>query len=216
MKMDGVSERLRNWKPQWSPTVYKSTLVGLVVSALVVPLGLVAVPFIEFFNDMAAQPKGKTQMSIGRVYGAEIIVERSPMEGTIPRGYVRYEYYDKGNTIEDAKEVGLRLANPLAMNMGTLRTGQGLYNVYCTVCHGKRGEGDGPVVGPDRFPAPPSMHTDQARQYKDGTVFHIITGGLGKMPGYADKLEPQDRWKVVHYLRALQRSMNPTPEDLTR
>jgi len=79
---------------------------------------------------------------------------------------------------------------------------------------GRLGQGDGPVIGPDRFGAPPSLHTKQAREYADGTIFHITTKGLEKMPGYAEQLTPGERWQVIQYLRALQRSMNPKPEDL--
>ena len=70
-----------------------------------------------------------------------------------------------------------------------MRGGQELYDIHCIACHGKLGVGDGPVTGPDRFPAPPSLHTDQARGYTDGTIFHIITKGTEKMPSYADKLD---------------------------
>ena len=63
-------------------------------------------------------------------------------------------------------------------------------------------------------PAPPSLHTDQARGYRDGAIFHILTKGTEKMPGYADKLSTEDRWETIHYLRALQRAMNPSPGDL--
>jgi mono/diheme cytochrome c family protein len=88
--------------------------------------------------------------------------------------------------------------------MDNLQRGRNRYDIFCIACHGRMAEGDGPVVGPNRFPAPPSLHTDQARGYDDGTIYYVITHGIGKMPGYADKLTPQDRWKVVHYVRALQ------------
>jgi mono/diheme cytochrome c family protein len=197
-------------------------LVSFVVLAFTVPLGIVALPFVEFFNGMAAQPKARTQMLIGRTYAQQQLVERQPVFGTMPRGYVPYAYDDRGNKIEDAKDVGLRLANPVPINMQNLRRGQKLYNVACINCHGEQGIGDGPVTGPSaspaggRFPAPPSLHTDEARGYEDGTIFHIITKGVGKMPSHANDLAPADRWKVVHYVRALQRSMNPKPEDLRK
>ena len=214
MRTEAVIDKLRDWWQRQSATAFKAAIGGLVVLAFAVPLALVALPFVEFFNDMAAQPKGKTQMSYGRVYGQEVVVERSAVQGSIPRDYVRYAYADKGNTIEEAKDVGLRLQNAMPVTMEHLLAGQKLYNVYCIVCHGKEGVGDGSIVGPERFPAPPSLHTDLARTYRDGTLFHIITKGVGKMPGYADKMEPDDRWKVVHYVRALQRSRDPKPEDL--
>lgn len=206
--------KLLDYYPRWSPTMYKLTLGGAAVLAISLPLALVALPFVEFFNGMAAQPKGKPQMTYGRTYGAQLLVDRPPVKGTIPRAYYPYPYDHLPNTIEAAKEVGEQLENPVPVTMDTLRRGQELYNTYCMLCHGTRGEGDGPVIGPDRFPAPPSLHNKQALGYKDGALFHMMTKGVGKMPSYVDKLDPQERWMVVHYLRALHRSMAPDPEDL--
>jgi len=200
--------------PRWSPGVYKGSLVALVVLAFAIPLGLVALPFVEFFNGMAAQPKGKPQMTYGRLYGLELQVERLPVEGTVHREWARYAFEDMPATLQGAMEVGKLLENPLRPTMENLKRGRQIFDVYCAVCHGKTGHGDGPVTGKDRFPAPPSLHTDQAAGYRDGTIYHIATRGTEKMPGYADKVDPVERWKVVHYIRALQRANNPRPEDL--
>jgi len=209
-----LQDRLRDFSLPWSPMAYKATLVSLVALAFIIPLFLVALPFIEFFNGMAAQPKGKTQGTYGRVMGQELLVERLPVQGTIPRSYQRYPFEDRGNKIEDAQAVGLLLENPLRPGMEVLHRGQEVYEIFCIACHGSLGEGDGPVTGPDRFPAPPTLHSDQARGYSDGTLYHIITKGVGQMPAYAAQVEPDDRWKSIHYVRALQRAMNPEPQDL--
>ncbi|UCE61309.1 MAG: cytochrome c [Phycisphaerales bacterium] len=214
MSKQVIIDKLLDCYPRWSPTMYKLTLGTLVVLAIALPLGMVALPFVEFFNGMAAQPKGKAQATYGRTYGGDWIVERCPVEGTIPRNHYPYPYEHVNNTIEAAGEVGTHLENPLPMTMANLQRGQRLYSVYCITCHGNQGQGDGPVIGPGRFPAPPSLHTKQALDYKDGTLYHIMTKGLGKMPAYTDKLDPEERWMVAHYLRALQRSMAPKPEDL--
>jgi mono/diheme cytochrome c family protein len=209
-----IIDKLQRWQPRWSLGWFKITLGVLIASAFIIPLAIVAMPFIEFFNDMAAQPKAKTQMSAGRLYGQELQVERPHPVGAVSQDYVAYECEDLPNTVEDAKKAGIRLENPVPVDMASLERGRKLYDVYCTVCHGKQGAGDGPITGPERFPAPPSLHTDQAREYQDGTIYHIITKGTEKMPHYADKLEPEDRWNVINYVRALQRAMNPQPEDL--
>ena len=209
-----LQDRLRDFKLPWSPLAYKAALLSFVALAFIIPLSLIALPFIEFFNGMAAQPKGKTQGTYGRVMGQELVVGRPPVEGTIPRSYYRYPFEDRGNTIEDAQAVGLLLENPLPAEMDVLERGKEIYDVFCIACHGSTGAGDGSVVGPDRYPAPPSLHSDQARGYNDGTIYHIITKGVAKMPGYAEQVEPDDRWKTIHYVRALQRAMNPEPQDL--
>ena len=213
----GLIEKLL---PRWSPFMYRATLVTLLALAVAVPLGMVAIPFIEFFNGMAAQPKGKTQMTYGRKFGVERIVLREPVDGTVPSNVPPEEYAyplaHLAGTLDDAKRAGELIENPLPQTMENMARGRERFDIYCAVCHGTGGDGDGPVVGPNRFPAPPSLHTDQARGYADGTIFHIITKGTQIMPSYADKLTPEDRWKVIHYLRALQRANQPKPEDMNR
>ena len=207
-------EFLEKLLPKWSSSMYRATLISFMVLAVVIPLAMVPIPMIEFFNGMAAQPKAKAQSTYGRVFGEELLVERLPVEGTMPRGYYPYAFEALGNTIEDAKKAGAALENPVPLTKTNLLRGQEVYNIYCGVCHGKTGRGDGPVVGMDRFPAPPSLHTDQARAYRDGTIYHIITKGMGKMPGYTEQVEREDRWKAIHYMRVLQRSQNPEPGDI--
>jgi len=213
MILQPVWDRLARWQPRFSLRAYKAALIGMILAAFALPLAIVGLPFIEFLNGMAAQPKGKTQMTYGRVFGEELIVERPPVAGTVPRGYKEIVLPAKGNTIEEAKAAGATLVNPVPLTIQNLRRGQDRYNIFCIACHGEMAEGNGPVIGPNRFPAPPSLHTDQARLYSDGTIFHVVTKGMGKMPAYADKLEPQDRWKVIDYVRAVQRAMNPRPGD---
>ncbi len=193
---------------------YKPLLVGTVIMAFAIPLALVATPFIEFFNGMAAQPKARSQMTYGRVYGENHLVERSPVSGTVHRAFAPYEFVSFGATVEEAALIGDLLTNPTPRTMDAMQRGQHLFDIYCLVCHGTEAAGDGPATGPERFPAPPSLHTQQARAYEDGAIFHIITKGTAKMPSYADKLTPTERWQVVHYLRALLRAANPEPEDL--
>jgi mono/diheme cytochrome c family protein len=206
--------------PRWSPTMYKATLIGAVAAAIVIPLVLAATPFIEFFNGMAAQPKGKAQMTYGRTFGEARLVTRNPVEGTTPAEESPYSFAHLDNKIETAVRVGERLPNPIPVHRAALERGQDRYTIFCITCHGKTGHGDGPVTGVNpvtgvtRFPKPPSLHSKQALEYRDGTIYHIITMGVGKMPSYADKLTEEDRWRVIHYLRALQRSQNPRPEDL--
>ena len=212
MISESILERVRHARLPWSPTMYKATLLSFVALAFIIPLAAVTVPFIEFFNDMAAQPKGKTQMTYGRVRGEQLLVERLPVEGTIPRSYQRYAFEGTERTLEAAREVGQKLENPIAPTLEHLQQGQKIFEVYCSVCHGVIGEGDGPVTGANRFPAPPTLHSQQALEYLDGTIYHIVTNGTERMPGYADKVDPTDRWKVVHYVRALQLSMNPSLE----
>ena len=209
----GWKDKLSKCCPRWSPAMYRFTLGTMLALAFIVPLAIVALPFIEFLNGMAAQPKARPQMTYGRVFGQELQVLRPEPAGTIHRDYQQPLFESGTNKIEDAVAIGGKVVNPVPVTMEILRRGQNRYNIYCIACHGDAGEGNGPVVGPNRFPAPPSLNTDQARGYPDGTVCYVITKGVGKMPGYASQIEPQDRWNIVHYVRALQRSRDPKPED---
>jgi len=209
----GWKDKLAGWHPRWSPRMYRFTLGSLIVLAFVVPLVIVGLPFIEFLNGMAAQPKAKSQMTYGRVFGEEIPVLWSPPAGAVGREQPPVLFESGSNRIEDAKAFGDRIANPVPLTIENVHRGQNRYEIYCITCHDRRGEGNGPAVGPNRFPAPPSLHTDQARGYSDGTICYIVSKGMGKMPGYAGQIEMHDRWKIVYYVRALQRAQNPKAED---
>lgn len=133
--------------------------------------------------------------------------------GAIPRGFRPYSIA----SMDQAKGH----INPLPRSKEHLTKGKELYNVYCIVCHGKFGDGDGTVAALPNwprplFPRPPSLQSDQVRDYKDGQLFHIITMGQNLMPSYAEKLSEEERWQVVHYLRALYRAKHPTAEDMKK
>lgn len=138
----------------------------------------------------------------GNGNGASVML---PPEGAIPRGYTPYHY-------EDPEVAAAALSNPLPRTRQVLERGQKLFNVYCYVCHGTKGVGDGPVVPP--YPIPKSLQSENVQRWKDGHIFHVITKGQGIMPSYAQQIQPQDRWAIIHYIRALQRAENPTDADL--
>jgi mono/diheme cytochrome c family protein len=97
--------------------------------------------------------------------------------------------------------------NPLPITMQTLQRGQERFNIYCSPCHSKAGDGDGMVVRRG-FPRPPSYHSDKLRNAPDAHFFSVITNGYGAMYSYVDRVEPRDRWAIVAYIRALQLSQN--------
>ncbi len=209
-----IEEKIRGFSPPFIPWVFKAHLIALVALAFIIPLALVAMPYLEWFNDMAVQPKGKTQSYYGWFEDEKIIVERPPVKGTLPMGYFPYHLMEKD--AETAKEAEETLVNPLKPTREVLERGRKLYDYYCFTCHGKTGMSDGPIVGPDLFPAPLSLHTKEAKNYKDGRIFHLISRGQNTMPPYADRFDMEERWAIVHYVRVLQRAMDPKPEDLEK
>ncbi len=129
-----------------------------------------------------------------------------PVKGTIPRGFTPYPY------ATDPEAAGRELKNPLRRTADVMARGQAMYNVYCLVCHGPSGEGDGTVV--PKFPRPPSLLSEKVAQWTDGRIYHVLTVGQNLMPSYASQVDAGDRWAIIHYVRALQKSKNPTAEDL--
>jgi mono/diheme cytochrome c family protein len=128
-----------------------------------------------------------------------------PPEHTVARGHRPYHF----ETVEEAER---SLVNPLARSEAVIHRGQKIFNTYCITCHGERGLGDGPVVNP--FPIPKSLQSEDMLKWKDGHIFHVVTKGQGVMPSYAQQISPEDRWAVIHYVRALQRAEHPTDEDI--
>ncbi len=133
-----------------------------------------------------------------------------PPKGTVPHDFVKYSYAHE----DKAEVVGVNNKNPLRPTLKVLHRGQTLFNTYCIVCHGPNGEGDGSIV--PKFPRPPSLQSDKVRAWADGNIYHVISAGQNLMPSYASQIAPNDRWSIIYYVRALQRSKHPTPEDLKK
>lgn len=150
----------------------------------VLPEMVHAVPY-EAFAPNPVTPDGKTL--------------QLPPEGSIPRGFLPYHY---GSTPEEAERAGRELSNPIAKSPEALARGKQAYETFCLVCHGPAGKGDGPLI--PKFPNPPSFTSRNIREYPDGRIFHIVTKGSGMMPPHASQISPEDRWKIVHYVRSLQ------------
>ncbi|MDJ0522588.1 MAG: cytochrome c [Planctomycetota bacterium] len=206
---------LREWNPGWKPLRWKATLIALPILALVIPLLILSLPYLEILNDMAVQPKAKTQGHYGWFSNEIIMVERPPVPGTVPAN-VSAEAYEYVVTEKDEEKAatfaGETLENPLKRTRDVIEKGRWLYERVCITCHGDRAEGNGPIIGPDWFPAPPSLHTPQARKYPDGRIWHIITRGQNKMPSYAYMLNPEERWQIVHWIRVMQRAKQMAEE----
>jgi mono/diheme cytochrome c family protein len=179
-----------------------------VVSLAILPFVLSACylkhaqPYYVYAPDMHYGPELKAQRE-----GAM----RQPATGTIPRGFRPYSIV----TMDEAKSH----LNPWPRNKATLTQGKQLFNAYCIACHGAGGQGDGLVAAMPNWPRPllarpPILTSDKIRDYKDGEIFHVITMGQNIMPSYAEKLDADERWAVVHYIRALYRSKHPTEADM--
>jgi len=125
---------------------------------------------------------------------------QKPVAGTLARGDMPLHYQA---TPEDALRAGQELVNPIDDDdQGTLDRGAHVYRVFCVVCHGPTGAGDGPAATRG-VPALP-LSAGNSVGMEDGHLFHILTYGRGAMGSYAGQLTPHDRWCVIRHVRTLQ------------
>jgi mono/diheme cytochrome c family protein len=102
---------------------------------------------------------------------------------------------------------------PFPVTKVVLDRGKERYEIYCAPCHGKTGAGDGMIVRRG-FPLPPTYHQKRLREAPVGHFFDVITNGYGAMYPYGPKVEPEDRWAIIAYIRALQLSQNAKISDV--
>jgi mono/diheme cytochrome c family protein len=162
-------------------------------------------PALEYMPNMAYGPRVAAQAEDPLRPGYS--VERPPVEGTVPRDLTPYRFAQA-----DTTQAMAALVNPLPRTAEVIGRGQRVYMNTCVVCHGPRGDGQGYIE--PLYPQPPLLFSDKVRNWPDARIFHIITRGQNLMPSYASQILPEDRWAVVHYVRALQRAARPLPQDL--
>jgi mono/diheme cytochrome c family protein len=211
-------EFLKNLKPLSTEIIYfpekegypifEPRFLGLLFGiAVVVSIGtylmLNKLMYIEPFNWMDDQAKIIPQT------GSEFFPDgrgmRLPVKGTVARGFIPYPFEGQVNPAEV-------LSNPSFPTKENLALGQKKFLTYCSPCHGNFGDGDSRLAG--QFPNPPTFHSERARNFADGMIYHIITVGQNVMPSYASQVTREERWSIVNYIRALQRAKNATDSDL--
>jgi mono/diheme cytochrome c family protein len=161
-------------------------------------------PGLEYMPDMAASiPYDSFAPNPVTRSGSTL---QPPVPGTVARGFLPLPY---ASTAEDAERAGRALHSPLPPGGASEADGRALYETFCLVCHGRSGEGDGPLV--PKIPNPPSYRSDVVRELPEGRLFHIITYGSGRMPSYAAQLSRTERWEVVRYVQTLQRREEAKP-----
>lgn len=194
---------------RFSITTRKITVASLLV------LGLAACstdknhPGYEYFPDMYRSPSYETYAMSG-VF-KDSIVAMTPVEGTVPRGFMPFEF---GASNEEYVRAGEELTYPASFqnNETTLAEGKELYDMFCQHCHGKAGNGDGKIIKNGLFPPPPSYATGNSsrggamKDLNEGKIFHTITYGLNMMGPHASQLTQEERWKITRYVQELQQA----------
>ena len=161
---------------------------------------------------------------------------RPLVEGTVPRGYLREDrsfFFGKKLSASDlnkeqqyqrSQQTG-NSANafpddvdtiPMQLTMDDMKRGQDRFNIYCSVCHGMTGYGDG-IVARRGFnkPSPASYHQERLQNAPVGHFFDVMSNGWGAMPSYASQVSVEDRWRIAAYVRALQLSQMKASQDVS-
>jgi mono/diheme cytochrome c family protein len=149
-------------------------------------------------------------------YGSQTPVSRDAASGeyaaadlpTFRGGAVAY---NTGRNADGSFHAGF--PTPFVVSREAMERGRDRYNIYCYACHGRNGDGNG-ITKVYGMNATPTFHDERLRSMADGEIFNTITHGKNLMGGYGDKLQVQDRWAVILYVRALQRANNATVEDV--
>jgi hypothetical protein len=179
--------------------VVRAISVGSVMAAILVLAGC--------RQDMHDQPKFFPQR--GTTFYADGRSARPQVENTIARNQMHDDLYFYTG-LKDGKE-GDGLPVPLTTEV--IERGQERYNIYCTPCHSRVGNGAGMIVQRGYRPAG-DFHTDRLRNAPLGHFFNVMTNGYGAMPDYAAQVTPEDRWAIAAYIRALQLSQNAKSSDV--
>jgi mono/diheme cytochrome c family protein len=134
---------------------------------------------------------------------------RPLVAGTVARGQLRDDALLYGGKI-GGKDADVF---PFAIDARVMARGHERFNIYCSPCHGRTGQGDGMVVRRG-YRHPPTFHQDRLRDAPVGHFFDVITNGFGAMPDYAAQVSVDDRWAIIAYVRALQLAEHATLADV--
>ena len=131
----------------------------------------------------------------------------TPVKGTISRGWMPYEYE---NTQEGKTLATKELKIPLAVNEENLAKGKELFNIYCAICHGNKGDGQGTLVKREKFLGIPSL-ADKGRNITEGDIYHVMMYGLNSMGSYASQTNEKERWQITMHALDLKSKLNGEP-----
>lgn len=203
-----------------SDRVPKGIVYGLLIAASValIPFGLFAMarnsltetPQYNIVPNMDYQAKYKAQRKNEFFKDSDSRAERLQVEGTVAVGELRVDAHlyegKEGNAFARTFPASIPL------DEATMARGEERFGIYCTPCHGLTGDGDGMVhrrafaLGEGTWVKPTNINEPKVAQTPVGELFNTISHGIRNMPGYARQISPEDRWAIILYMRALQRS----------
>jgi len=134
---------------------------------------------------------------------ADGLSSRLPVTGTVARGQLRIDRHLFAGKVDGQPATAL----PVPLPRELLERGRERYDIFCSPCHDRAGQGNGMIVQRG-FKRPPSLHNPRLREAPVGYFYDVITNGFGAMYSYASRIPVEDRWAVSAYVRALQVSQN--------
>ncbi len=159
------------------------------------------------WQQMGLQPK--YDPLVPSDFFADGMSARPRLAGTVARGEESPDSYLETGKINGQDGDGF----PFPVTGDVMARGHERFDIYCSPCHGRLGDGNGMI--PSRgYRRPPSYHTATLRAAKTGHFFDVMTNGFGAMPSYRVQIPPRDRWAIVAYIRALQLSQSATVNDV--
>jgi len=207
--------------PRW---IWYTALV--LVSLSWIPLVLIArarvtttpKPRIHIIQDMDNQPKFKPQQA--NPMFADTRAMRPPVPGTVARGTLVGDPRLETGLTDPANPESWVEVMPVEVTPELMKRGREQYDVFCSPCHGLGGVGNGAVsvraeaLQEGTWTPPSSFHTELVRSRQVGHLYNTITNGIRNMPAYGTMIDRSDRWAIVAYVRALQRSQYATVDDV--
>jgi cytochrome c553 len=175
----------------------------LVITALVCTALLASACRQAMFDQPRLKPQGASD------FFADGRAGRPAIPGTVARGHLR----DDAHLYTGKVNGQLVTTFPFPISRADLLRGQERFNIFCAPCHDAIGNGTGMIVRRG-MRQPPSFHIDRLRDAPAGHFFDVITNGLGAMQDYSAQISPEDRWRIVAFIRALQLSQRAAPADV--
>lgn len=158
-------------------------------------------------QDMQDQPKYKP-------LGANRFFADGRDARPVPAGTIARDELNDTDAFHTGEANGAFLdAIPVTVDMKLLRRGEDRFNIYCSPCHGRTGDGNG-MVAQRGVKIPANFHTERLREVPPGYLYQVITNGYGAMGDYKDQVPVNDRWAIVAYIRALQLSRDASVNEV--
>lgn len=152
----------------------------------------------EYYEEVVVQGEDTILVKKRRSAGTTAL---KPVANTVARGE---KLYHLENT-QEGYDASASVMNPIEKTEKVLAHGKELYETYCMICHGKKGDGNGSLPVSEVYPVQPPSYIDGPKvDLAEGTIFHVITHGKGMMGSHAGQLNWDERWKIVHYIQSLK------------